>query len=102
MYYMYISNVFVQYFRRINCWTRDINNVIHVFGWNKFWYKQFYRIFSRHKKHKKKRKHDEIDNSSQGSSHTDPDIAAHGKKVESHVVREYVSLVSISENKYKI
>ncbi|XP_011442674.2 protein FRG1 homolog [Magallana gigas] len=32
----------------------------------------------KHKKHKKKRKHDEIDNSSQGSSHTDPDIAAHG------------------------
>lgn len=72
---------------------------------HKFWYKQFYRIFSRHKKHKKKRKHDEIDNSSQGSSHTDPDIAAHGKKVGSHgssVVREYGSLVSISENKYKI
>lgn len=72
---------------------------------HKFWYKQFYWIFSRHKKHKKKRKHDEIDNSSQGSSHTDPDIAAHGKKVGSHgsfVVREYGSLVSISEYKYII
>lgn len=70
---------------------------------HKFWYKQFYWIFSRHKKHKKKRKHDEIDNSSQGSSHTDPDVAAHGKKVGPHgcsVVWEYGSLMSISENKY--
>lgn len=70
---------------------------------HKFWCKQFYRIFSRHKKHKKKRKHDEIDNSSQGSSHTDPDIAAHGKKEGPHgcsVVWEYGSLMSISENKY--